>query len=61
MVIYSTLVNKATASRLYFKEFLSNLDLDNSRGEGSGTYNTAPKPNIIVICISSALAIYTKV
>jgi hypothetical protein len=32
MAIYSTPANKAAASRLY-----SDLDLDSSKGEGSGT------------------------
>ena len=61
MAIYSTLVNKATASKLYFKESLSNLDLNNSRGKGFSTYNTAPKPNTIEVHISGTLAVYTKV
>ena len=43
MAIYSTLVNKATAFRVYFNKSLSNLDLDNSKSEGFSTYNTAPK------------------
>ena len=44
IAIYSTLVNKVAASRLYSKESLSysNLDLDSSRGKGSSTYNTTP-------------------
>jgi len=37
MAIYSTLVNKAAASRLY-----PNLDLDSNKGKGSSTYNTTP-------------------
>ena len=45
MAIYGTPVNKVAAFRLYFNESLSNLDLDNSSGEGSGTCNTASKLN----------------
>jgi len=37
MAIYSTLVNRAAASRLY-----SNPDLDSSKGKGSSTCNAAP-------------------
>jgi len=37
MAIYSTLANRAVASRLY-----SNLDLDSGEGKGSSTYNAAP-------------------
>jgi hypothetical protein len=61
MAIYSTPANKAMASRLYFKESLSDLNLDDNRGEGSGIRDTAPKLNIIVVRISSALVIYIKV
>ena len=61
MAIYSTPVNKATASRLYFNEFLSNPDSDNSRSEGFNTYNAAPKPAAIAVRISNALVAYTKV
>ena len=53
-------MNKAAASRLYFKESLSNLDLDNNRGKGFSTYNTTPKPTTIVVYISGALDVYTK-
>ena len=65
MAIYSTLANKAAASRLYTEESLSNQSLsnpdsDNSRGKGFSTYNTAPKPIIIVVYNFSALDIYTK-
>ena len=60
MAIHSTPANKAAAFRSYFNESLSNLDLDNSGGEGFSTYNTAPKPNIIKIRISGTLATYTK-
>jgi len=49
MAIYSTLANRAVASRPY-----SNPDLDGSKGEGSGTYNTAPWLNTIKGRISSA-------
>ena len=61
MAIYSTLVNKATASRSYSNKSLSNLDLDNSGGEGFSTCNAAPKPNSIVVCISGAPGAYIKV
>ena len=60
MAIYSTLVNKAAAFRLYSNESLSNPDLDNSGGKGSGTRDAAPKPNTIEVRISGALAAYTK-
>jgi hypothetical protein len=60
MAIYSTLVNKAMASKLNSKEFLFSLNLDDGGGKGFSTYNTAPKLNIIEVCISSALVIYTK-
>ena len=43
MAIYSTSGNKVTIFKLYFKKSLSNLDLDNSKGEGSNTYNTVFK------------------
>jgi len=49
MAIHGTLANRAVASRPY-----SNPDLDGSKGEGSGTYNTAPRPNIIKGRISGA-------
>ena len=49
MAIYSTLANRVTASRPY-----SNLDLDSGKGEGSSTYDTAPRPNIIKGRISGA-------
>ena len=42
MAIYSTLANRAVASRAYF-----NPDLDSSKGKGSGTYNAALQPNTI--------------
>ena len=61
MAIYSTLVNKAAAFRLYFNKSLSNLDLDNSNSKGFSTCNTALKLNTIEARISSAPAIYTKV
>ena len=48
------------ASRLYFKESLSDLDLDNSGGKGFSTHNAAPKPNSMAVHISSALGAYTK-
>jgi len=56
MAIYSTLVTKAVASKLY-----PNLDLDNSKGKSSSTYNIASKLNNIKGHVSSALALYTKV
>jgi hypothetical protein len=40
MVIYGILVNKIVASKLYFKEYLFDLDLDNNRGKGFSIYNT---------------------
>ena len=43
MAIYSTLVNKATASKAYFNKSLSNLDSDNNINKSFGTYNTAFK------------------
>jgi len=49
MAIYSTLVNRAVASRPY-----SNLDLDGGEGKGSSTYNTAPRLNTIKGRISGA-------
>jgi hypothetical protein len=49
------------ASKLNSKESLSNLDLDNSSNKSFSTYNTAPKPNIIEVYISSTPIIYTKV
>jgi hypothetical protein len=55
MVIYSTLVNKAMASKLNSKESLSNLDLNNSRSKGFSTYDTAFKLNTIEIRIFSIL------
>jgi hypothetical protein len=61
MAIYNTLVNKTKAFRLYSNKSLSNLDLDNSRGEGFSTCDTASKLTIIVVCISGTLVIYTKV
>ena len=61
MAIYSTLRNKAAASRLNFKESLSNLNLNNSKGKSFSTYNTTPKPNAIMVYIFSVLNIYTKV
>ena len=66
MAIYSTLVNKAAAFRLYaeeslFNQSLSNPDLDNSGGEGFSTYNTAFKPISMAVRTSSALDAYTKV
>ena len=61
MAIYSTLVNKVAAFRLYFNKSLSNLDLNNSSNKDFSTCNTAPKPNIIEARISGALAVYTKV
>ena len=61
MAIYSTLGNQVAAFKLYFKKSLSNLDLDNSRGKGFSIYNTAPKPNIIKVPISSAAVAYTKI
>ena len=60
MAIHGTPVNKVVAFRLYSDESLSNLDSDNSGGEGFGTYNAAPKPNIIKVRISSAPAVYIK-
>ena len=60
MAIYSTLVNKAAAFRLYFNKSLSDLDSDDSRGKGFSTYNAAPKLATMVVCISSTLVIYTK-
>ena len=60
MAIYGILVNKATASRLYSNESLSNLDLDDSRGKGFSTCDAAPKPNSMVVYISGALGAYTK-
>jgi hypothetical protein len=60
MAIYNTQANKAMASKLNSKEFLFNLDLDNSSGKGFGTCNTALKLNIIEVHISSTLVIYTK-
>jgi hypothetical protein len=60
MAIYSTLANKAKASRLYSNESLSDPDLDNSGGEGFSTCNTAFKPAIMAVCISGALVAYTK-
>ena len=47
MAIYGTLVNKVAAFKLYFKESLFNLDLNNSRGEGFSAYNITYKPNTI--------------
>jgi hypothetical protein len=61
MAIYSTLANKAMASRLNSEEFLSNLDLDDSGGEGFSTCDAAPKPNTIEVHIFSAAVVYTKV
>jgi hypothetical protein len=61
MAIYGTPANKAAASRLYSKLFLSNLDLDDGGGKGFSTYNTAYKPNIIKMHIFSTLVAYTKV
>ena len=65
MAIHGTLANKAAASRSYAKESLFNQSLsdpdsDNSRGEGSGTYNTTPKPTTIVVHNSGALDTYIK-
>jgi hypothetical protein len=60
MAIYGILVNKAMASRLDSEESLSDLDLDDSGGEGSGTYNAASKPNTMEVRISSATVVYTK-
>jgi hypothetical protein len=60
-VRYSILVNKVIASKLYSKESLSDLDLDNNKGKGSSTYNTAFKLNIIAVYIFSTLVIYIKV
>ena len=48
-------------SRLYFKESLFNLDLNNSKGKGSSTYNTTFKLNTIAVYIFNTLVIYTKV
>ena len=61
MAIYSTLVNKATASRLYSNESLSDSDLDDSKSKGSGTCDTTPKPNSMAVYISGAPGVYTKV
>ena len=61
MAIYGTLVNKVAAFRLYSDESLSDPDLDNSGGKGSGTCDAAFKPNIIEVRISGAPAAYTKV
>ena len=61
MAIYGTLVNKVTASKLYSNKSLSDPDLDNNRGKGFSTYNTAPKPAAIAVHISSTLVVYTKV
>ena len=61
MAIYNTPVNKAAASRLYSKLSLSNPDLDDSRGEGFGTCNTAYKPNTIKVRISSTPVEYINV
>ena len=41
MAIHSTPANKAAASRPYSKLSLSNLDLDDGGGKGSGIYNAA--------------------
>ena len=56
MAIYSTLANRAAASRPY-----SNPDLDSSKGEGSSTCNAAPWLNTIKGRISGAPGQYTKV
>jgi hypothetical protein len=61
MAINSILVNKVMASKLYSKESLSNLDLNDSKGEGFSIYNTAFKLNIIAVYLSGTLVIYTKV
>ena len=61
MAIHGILANKATASRLYFKESLSNPDLDDSRGKGFSTRDAAPKLNSMAVRISGALGAYTKV
>jgi len=55
MAIYSTPANRVVAFRLY-----SNPDLDSSKGEGSSTYNTAPRLNTIKGRISGAPSQYTK-
>ena len=60
MAIYGTLVNKVTASKLYSNKSLSDPDLDDSRGKGSGIYNAAPKPTTIVVYNSGALDVYIK-
>jgi hypothetical protein len=54
-------VNKVKDFRLYFNKSLSNLDLDDSGGEGFSIYDTAFKLTIIVVRISGTLVIYTKV
>jgi hypothetical protein len=61
MAISNILVNKAKASKLYIKESLFDLDLNNSRGEGFNIYNTAFKPTTIAVYIFSAPFAYTKV
>ena len=61
MAIYSTLVSKAAAFRLYFNKSLSNLDLDNNSSKGSSTYDATPKLNIMEVYISGTPVIYTKV
>ena len=61
MAMRGTPANKAAAFRSYSDESLSDPDLDDNRGKGFSTYNTASKPNTIEVCIFSALVIYIKV
>ena len=66
MAIYSTLVNKAAASRLYaeeslFNQSLFNPDSDDGGGEGFSTCDAAFKPTTMAVRNSGAPDIYTKV
>ena len=65
MTLHSILVNKAAASGLYAKKFISqnNLgsdffqsdpDLNDNEGNSSGTFNITPQPKIIRGRISGA-------
>jgi hypothetical protein len=60
MAIHGILANKATASRLDSKESLSDLDSDDSGGEGFSICDAAPKLNTMEVRISSAAVTYTK-
>ena len=60
MAIYSTLVNKATAFKIYSNKSLSNLDLDDGGGKNSSTCNTTLKPTAIAVRIFNTPVTYTK-